>query len=152
MSNIKTNVSLLLLRLSLGGVFVYHGSQKLFGAFGGPGLEGFAGYLTQLGIPFASLNAALAASAEFFGGLALLLGLFVPLMSIPLVFTMLVASFTAHQGFNIQTGGNEYTLILAVATTVTGLMGAGDWSIQNLFSHTASAASEPRQPSTLAHS
>lgn len=130
---LRSDMGLFTLRLGLATVFMYHGSQKLFGAFGGPGLDGFAGYLSQLGIPFASLNAMLAASTEFFGGLALLLGLFVPLVSLPLVFTMLVAALSAHQGFNAAAGGNEYPLLLAFATAALGLMGAGSVSVQALL-------------------
>ncbi len=130
---LRSDLGLLTLRLGLATVFMYHGSQKLFGAFGGPGLEGFTGYLTQLGIPFASLNAVLAASTEFFGGVALLVGLFVPLVSIPMVFTMLVAAFSAHQGFNAAAGGNEYPLMLAFATAALGMLGAGHFSVQALF-------------------
>lgn len=127
---LRLDMGLFTLRLGLGIVFIYHGSQKLFGAFGGPGLEGFTGYLTQLGVPFASLNALMAASAEFFGGVALLVGLLVPLASVPLVLTMLVAAFTAHEGFNASTGGNEYPLLLAFATAALGMLGAGSWSLQ----------------------
>lgn len=130
---LRSDLGLLTLRLGLATVFMYHGSQKLFGAFGGPGLEGFTGYLTQLGIPFASLNAVLAASTEFFGGIALLVGLFVPLVSLPLVFTMLVAAFSAHQGFNAAAGGNEYPLMLAFATAALGMLGAGHFSVQALL-------------------
>ena len=130
---LRSDLGLLTLRLGLATVFMYHGSQKLFGAFGGPGLEGFTGYLTQLGIPFASLNAVLAASTEFFGGVALLVGLFVPLVSIPMVFTMLVAAFSAHQGFNAAAGGNEYPLMLAFATAALGMLGAGHFSVQALL-------------------
>lgn len=130
---LRSDIGLFTLRLGLGTVFMYHGSQKLFGAFGGHGLEGFAGYLSQLGIPFASANALLAASTEFFGGLAILVGLFVPLVSIPVVITMLVAAFSAHQGFNAAAGGNEYPLMLAFATAALGAMGAGNLSVQALL-------------------
>ena len=88
--------ALLLTRIMLGTVFIFHGSQKLFAAFGGPGIEGFSGFLSQLGVPFPELSAALAASAEFFGGILLVTGLGVRLAVVPMVFTMLVAAFTVH--------------------------------------------------------
>lgn len=128
----KNNLALLGLRSILAVVFMYHGSQKLFGLFGGPGLEGFSGYLSSLGIPFASLSALMAAGTEFFGGLALLLGLAVPLAAVPLTFTMLVAAFTAHSGFNTAAGGNEYPLVLAVASAALGLMGPGAYALPAL--------------------
>lgn len=136
----RQDLGLLLLRLSVGAVFVFHGSQKLFGAFGGHGIAGFAGYLDQLGVPLPVLNASLAASAEFFGGLALLLGLATPLAAVPLTITMLVAGFTAHSGFDITQGGNEYTLVLASVALALGLNGPGRYSLQSLLSSSPSAA------------
>ncbi|MBF2053307.1 MAG: DoxX family protein [Candidatus Sericytochromatia bacterium] len=134
----RQDLGLLLLRLSVGAVFVFHGSQKLFGAFGGHGIAGFAGYLGQLGVPLPVMNAWLAASAEFFGGLALLLGLATPLAAVPLTITMLVAGFTAHSGFDITQGGNEYTLVLASVALALGLNDPGRYSLQGLFVSAAS--------------
>lgn len=129
----RQDLASLLLRLSVGSVFIFHGSQKLFGWFGGHGIEGFAGFLTQLGVPLPGLSAWLAASAEFFGGLALLLGLATPLAAVPLTITMLVAGFTAHSGFDITQGGNEYTLVLAAVALALGLSGPGRYSLQTLL-------------------
>ena len=139
---LRQDLGLLLLRLSVGSVFVFHGSQKLFGAFGGHGIAGFAGYLGQLGVPLPVLNAWLAASAEFFGGLALLLGLATPLAAVPLTITMLVAGFTAHSGFDITQGGNEYTLVLASVALALGLNGPGRLSLQRLFASAAPVADD----------
>lgn len=136
----RRDLAFLSLRLILGAVFIYHGSQKLFGAFAGPGLEGFAAYLTQLGVPAPGLNALLASSAEFFGGLALLTGIAAQLAVVPLIITMLVATLTAHSGFNVTTGGSEYTLVLAVAALVIGLVGPGKYTVLNLL---GKAAQEP---------
>jgi putative oxidoreductase len=66
---------LLLLRLVFGLTVAAHGAQKLFGWFGGPGLEGFGGFLEQLGIAPASRWSWAAALAEFGGGLLVALGL-----------------------------------------------------------------------------
>ena len=134
MKNINTqnsfthDAALLLLRGITGAVFVYHGAQKLFG-----GLDGFAGYLTSLGIPFPQANAILAASTEFFGGLFLLGGFRVGLTAVPLVITMLVACF-AHRagGFAAADGGMEYPLTLAAVTAAIGLLGAGRFNFGNL--------------------
>ena len=100
------NLGLLLLRVFPGLVFTYHGSQKLFGAFGGGGLSGTAQFFESIGIPFASANALLAGGTEFFGGLALLTGVASRIASLPLVFTMLVAIVTVHgSAFAASKGG-----------------------------------------------
>jgi putative oxidoreductase len=130
--------ALLLLRGITGSVFVYHGAQKLFG-----GLEGFAGYVGSLGIPFPQANAVLAASTEFFGGLLLLAGVRVGLAAVPLVITMLVACY-AHRagGFDSQKGGMEYPLTLAIVTASLGLLGAGRFTLGTLVAGLR-AKSEP---------
>lgn len=119
------DLGLLLLRLMLGVVFVYHGQAKLFG-----GIEGFAGFLTNLGVPFPELSAWLAALAEFVGGLSLATGVGLRLMSIPLAFTMFVAAFGAHWGaFDARNDGMEFPLTLAVAVVALGLTGAGRYRL-----------------------
>ena len=125
-----TNIALLALRSILAVVFIFHGSQKLFGWFGGYGLTATGQYMESIGIPFGALSAFMAGATEFFGGILLLAGLFVPYVTIPMVITMLVASFVAHSGFNAQTGGMEYSLTLAVALFSLGLLGAGDWTLE----------------------
>lgn len=128
-SKLRTDLALLGIRAMVGAVFVFHGAQKLFGAFGGYGLEGTAGWMASIGIPFADVSAFLAGSTEFFGGLALIAGLATRLVSVPLLFTMLVASFTAHTGFNAATGGMEYPLTLAVIAAALSLTGAGRFAV-----------------------
>lgn len=126
----RTDVGLLLIRAMVGVVFVFHGAQKLFGAFGGPGLDGFAGFMTKLGLPQPYLQAVLAAATEFFGGLLLLLGLGTRLAVVPMVVTMLVASFMVHGGaFSAQANGMEYPLTLAFVLAGLGLTGAGRISL-----------------------
>lgn len=121
---LAADLGLLAMRLMLATVFLFHGSQKLFGAFGGSGIEGFAGWLGTIGIPLPTISAWLAAGSEFFGGLALLLGVAQCLLSIPLCFTMLVAAFGAHSGFSGQSG-MEYPLTLAIMVLGLGLTGPG---------------------------
>lgn len=144
--------ALLLLRVMLGTVFAFHGAQKLFGWFGGPGLNGFASYLGSLGIPFPLANAYLAAGTEFIGGLALIAGVFVGFASIPLTITMLVACFALRAGgFDAQKGGFEFPLTLAVMTAAIGLLGAGRFTVTNVGLRTRnekqSADVSHRQPS-----
>ncbi len=124
------DAGLLALRLMLAAVFLFHGSQKVFGAFGGPGIDGFAGFLGTLGVPFPYLNAWAASLSELVGGLALATGLGFRALLLPLTFTMLVASVTAHGGaFSAQAGGMEYPLTLAVASFALFLTGSGRYRL-----------------------
>ncbi len=116
---------LLVMRVTLAVVFMYHGSQKLFGLFGGSGIDGFAGFLASLGIPLPTLNAYLAGGAEFFGGLLLLIGVGARLASVPLTVTMLVAAYA------MGTGGMEYPLVLAFIVAGLGLIGPGRFTLGN---------------------
>ena len=124
------DLGLLVIRVMIGVVFVFHGAQKVFGLFGGYGLEGTAGFMESLGLPLPYASAVLAGGTELVGGLALITGFGQRLISIPLTFTMLVAAFTAHSGFNGQTGGMEYPLTLALVTAGLGLTGAGSLALR----------------------
>ena len=125
------DLGILMIRLILAAVFLYHGSQKLFGMFGGYGISGTAGFFEKnLGIPFPYLSAIMAALAEFVGGLSLLTGIYLRWAMVPLSITMLVAAFSAHTGFGSQTGGMEYPLTLAISAAGLGLIGAGRFAIQ----------------------
>jgi len=133
-NSLSVDVGLLLIRIMPAVVFIAHGAQKLFGAWGGPGMEGFTGYLGTLGIPMPAANAYLAAGAEFFGGIALLIGLATRLVSVPLVVTMLVASFGVHGSeFFASAKGLEYSLTLAMVTAGFIFTGAGRFSVDALF-------------------
>ena len=138
------DAALLLTRVWVGVLGVYHGGQKLFGLFDGPGIEGFTGFLTSLKIPLPHLNAYMAGGAEFFGGLLIAAGLFTRPASALFMFTMLVAAFTAHAGkFDGQRGGGEYPLTLAVITAGLLLAGPGRFAVGRLLgfgSGTAPAA------------
>ena len=127
------NLANLVLRLMVGVVFVFHGGQKLFGAFGGPGIKGFTGYLQSLGIPFPEVNAYMASGAEFFCGLALILGLWVRLAAIPLIITMMVAIATAtgKNGFSIVNSGYEYNLVLIAALMAMVLQKGDKWCLRD---------------------
>lgn len=136
-NTLRRDLPLLLMRLMIGWVFVFHGSQKLFGWFGGYGIEGTAGFFEQIGIPFPVANVILAGSAEFFGGLVLLIGTGTSIAVIPMIVSMLVASFVAHgKAFSVQDGGMEYALTLAVVLTALGLMGPGRFTVGRLLSTT----------------
>ncbi len=125
------DLGLLTARLMLGVVFVYHGSQKLFGWFGGYGLEGTSQWMGSIGIPMPYVSTTLAALSEFGGGLALITGLLFRPVMLPLFFTMLVAAFVGHagKGFSAQAGGNEYALTLAVLVLAMFFTGPGRFAI-----------------------
>jgi putative oxidoreductase len=131
------NIGLLLLRLAVGLTLAGHGSQKLFGWFGGHGLNGTGQFFEMLGFHPGRRHALRAGLAEFGGGLLLALGLLTPLASAAVMSVMLVAIFSAHlqKGFWGQNGGYEYNLILAVAALALAFSGPGSLSIDALLSY-----------------
>lgn len=126
----STDASLLVTRLMLAAVFTFHGAQKLFGLFGGYGIEGTAGFFEQIGIPFPTVSVVLAGGTELVGGFALALGLLARPSALALAMTMFVAAFTAHSGFNGQAGGMEYPLTLAVVSLALALSGPGRFALR----------------------
>lgn len=127
---LMTDLGLLVIRLMLAVVGVFHGAQKLFGVFGGHGIRGFAGFLESLGVPFPTLAAFAAALSEFLGGLLLALGLFSRIALIPWAFTMYVAVLLVHRhAFALSANGMEYALTLAVVLTALILTGPGRYAM-----------------------
>ena len=126
----------LILRVPVGLILMAHGAQKLFGWFGGNGLAGTAQWLSSMGMEPGLLMAILAGSAEFFGGLALVLGMLTRPAAIVAAFTMLVAIFSVHIGNGLfaADGGYEYALVLMVALIALAVQGGGYLSIDNAFS------------------
>ena len=131
------DVALLGLRGVLAAVFVFHGAQKLFGIFGGHGLEGTAGWMASLGIPFPLASATLAGSTELLGGLALAIGVLARLAALPLIVTMVVAMATAHSGFDAGAGGIEYPLTLAVVLASIAIQGPGRFTLPKVATRLA---------------
>lgn len=119
-----------LLRIPVGLVFFAHGAQKLFGWFGGYGLEGTGQWMASVGFEPGFLMALLAGSAEFFGGLALMLGLLVRPAALVTAFTMLMA-MTVHigNGFFISNNGYEFAMTLLFASLALVVQGAGQLSL-----------------------
>lgn len=130
---VKTNNSygLFILRVITGIVFMAHGSQKLFGLFGGGGLEGTGQFMESIGLAPGYLMALLSGSGEFFGGLLLALGLFIRLAAVNTLIISIIAFFTVHmsKGFFMATGGFEYILILATISVLFIFEGAGKYSV-----------------------
>ena len=132
----------LALRIPIGIIFVAHGAQKLFGAFGGYGLEGTGQFMASLGLTPGYLMASLAGSAEFFGGLALVFGVLVRPAAAALAFAMLVAIFSVHidKGLFMDKNGYEYALALLAASLALLISGAGRLSLDSAIA----ARSAPR--------
>ena len=126
---------LFLLRLVFGLTVAAHGAQKLFGWFGGPGLEGFGGFLEQLGIAPASRWSWAAALAEFGGGLLVVLGLLSPLGNFLVIGAMLTAILVVHlpKGFFNAQGGIELPFLIASGILGLSITGPGSWSLDALW-------------------
>ena len=121
----------LALRIPIGIVFAAHGAQKLFGWFGGYGLEGSGQFFASVGLNPGYLLALLAGLAEFFGGLALVAELLVRPAAAALAFAMLVAIFAVHwgKGFFAASGGYEFALALFAASLSLLFSGGGRFSV-----------------------
>ena len=132
----------LALRFPVGIVFAAHGAQKLFGLFGGYGLEGTGQWMDSIGIHPGYWMAVLAGSAEFFGGLALLIGLLVRPAAAALAVTMVVAIFSVHfdKGLFMANNGYEFALSLLAVTVALGVSGAGRLSVDARLASSAAQA------------
>ncbi|WP_221801310.1 DoxX family protein [Oceanobacter mangrovi] len=143
----------LALRVPVGIVLAAHGSQKLFGWFGGYGLEGTGQWMASIGLEPGYLMALLAGSAEFFGGLALVLGLLTRPAAIVTAFTMLVAIFSTHisNGLFLTNNGYEYALSLLAVTVALAIQGAGYFSLDNVLRNKLVAGKPYSAAAALAH-
>ena len=123
----------LLLRVSVGGLFVGHGTQKLFGWFGGHGLDATSQGFEQLGMRPGRRNAIAAGVAEAGGGAALAAGLLTPLAASTLTSTMLTAIYRVHakNGPWSADGGYEYNLVLIAAALALVEVGPGPLSLDS---------------------
>lgn len=125
------SIGLLILRLVIGLTLAAHGTQKLFGWFGGYGLAGTGGFLEQLGFVPGKRNALFAGLAEAVGGLLLALGFATPLAAAVIIAVMTVASVSVHRkhGFFNHNQGYEYTMVLAVIALSIAMTGPGPFSL-----------------------
>ncbi|MFT6389958.1 MAG: putative oxidoreductase [Cellvibrionaceae bacterium] len=121
----------LALRLPVGIIFAAHGAQKLFGWFGGYGLEGTGQFMASQGLEPGFIMALLAGSAEFFGGIALIIGLLVRPAAAVLGFTMLIAGVVVHgaAGLFLSNGGFEFALALLSSSIALVVLGGGSLSL-----------------------
>lgn len=122
----RLDLALAILRVGIGAIFVAHGAQKLF-AFG---ISGVTGSFAQMGVPLPAITAPLVAILEFFGGLALILGVLTRLAALGFAIEMLGAIFIVHirNGFFLPRGA-EFALALFVSAVALALAGAGAYSI-----------------------
>ena len=130
------DISLLVLRVIVGVIFAAHGAQKLFGAFGGPGLAGTVKMMGVLGY-FVTIG-------EFFGGLGLIVGFLSRFSAASLIVIMLGAIALVHgqNGFFAPTGF-EYNLSLIGLLVPILLLGPGNYSIHCCLPLPKSAAGRP---------
>jgi putative oxidoreductase len=129
------SIGILILRLVVGLTLAAHGTQKLFGWFGGYGLTGTGGFLEQLGFVPGRRHALLAGLAETGAGLLLALGLATPVAAAVALAVMVVAGVSAHapKGFFVHNGGYEYTLILGVAALSIAFTGPGPLALDGVL-------------------
>jgi putative oxidoreductase len=129
------DAGLLLARMGFGLLMAAHGSQKLFGWFGGYGLAGTGGYFESLGFRPGRFFAAAAGATELSAGLLVALGLLGPLGPALIVSVMIVAMATVHwqHGLFAQHNGIEVPLLYAVAAVAIALTGPGAYSLDGLL-------------------
>ena len=128
------NIGLLILRLVLGLLLVGHGGQKLFGLFGGPGLDGAGGYFHSLGFRPGKPMAIVAGASEAGAGVLLALGLLTPVASAAVIGTLVVAG-SVHWAAGVwaQSGGFELPLLYVTGAAALAFTGAGSYSLDNAF-------------------
>jgi putative oxidoreductase len=127
------NIGRLVARTVIGGLFVGHGTQKLMGWFGGPGLEGTAGMMQSLELHPPRRNALAAGVTETAGGALLTLGLATPVACAGLMGTMITAIRKVHwsSGPWAAAGGYEYNLVLIAALLALAEQKPGDVSLDS---------------------
>ncbi|WP_095055830.1 DoxX family protein [Pseudomonas sp. Irchel s3b2] len=133
----RAGYGLTILRIFVGIIFAAHGSQKLFGAFGGYGIAGTAQYMESIGLAPGHLMAILAGGTEFFGGLALIIGLLARPAALGLTFLSLVAIFTVHisNGLFMSNNGYEFALALLGGSLAVLIEGAGKLSVDRAITN-----------------
>ncbi|MFG2495747.1 DoxX family protein [Streptomyces caniferus] len=127
------DIGLLLLRLALGLTMAAHGAQKLFGWFGGPGLDGTGQFFTMSGYPSGRVMAVVAGLSETLGGLGLVVGLLTPLAAAAVVGTMVNALAVKWGGGFFAPKGVEYELLLTAGAAALALTGPGRYAIDRLL-------------------
>lgn len=124
--------SLLIVRVTVGGVMLVHGLQKL-GVIGDGNWSGTMGFLTGMGIP--ALVAALVILGESVGAASLILGFFSRFCALGIAIIMLgaIALVHAKNGFFVGNGGYEMHLLIIGSSLAIVLAGGGKWSIDKML-------------------
>jgi putative oxidoreductase len=130
-----TDIGLLVLRIVVGVIFAAHGAQKAFGWWNGPGLAGWTGAMTRMGLRPAPLWAFVSTAAELGAGTALALGLFTPLVVAALTSQAIVIIFRAHwaAGFWNANKGFEFPLSLFGGIAAILFAGPGAWALDSVL-------------------
>ena len=125
------DLAALVVRLVQGSLLAGHGAQKLFGTFGGHGLEGTSGFMEMLGLRPGRPWAFLAGLCEFGGGVLTALGLLNPLGPMGVIASMSMATAKAHWGKPIWVteGGAELPVTNTAISTALLLSGPGKYSL-----------------------
>ncbi|MDG3011014.1 DoxX family protein [Rhodococcus sp. D2-41] len=122
--------AVLALRAGVGGTLIAHGAQKMFGAFGGPGLERAGAGFETMGFTNGKQHARLAAATEIGGGALMIAGGATPAAAAATLGTMAVATAVhAPNGFFASNGGFEFPALLALTGTAIGIAGPGKFSL-----------------------
>ncbi|MER7986903.1 DoxX family membrane protein [Streptomyces noursei] len=128
------DLGLLLLRLPLGLLMAGHGSQKLFGLFGGHGLQATGKGFEALGYRPGALFAGIAGASELLGGLGLALGFLTPLAAAAVIGVMINAMVvSASHGLWATEGGLEYPMVIALLALAVALIGPGALAVDRFF-------------------
>ena len=129
------DAGLLLARSVFGLLMAAHGTQKLFGWFGGYGISGTGGFFESLGFRPGKLFAATAGATELVAGLLVASGLLGPVGPALIVSVMIVAAATVHWGHGLfaQNNGIELPLVYGLAATTLALTGPGAYSLDAAF-------------------
>jgi putative oxidoreductase len=132
---VPLSFGLLLIRVILGLVLMFHGSQKLFGWFEGKGMAPHVEAVEKMEVvPMPQVSAYLSAGTEFIGGLLLVVGFLTRLVAIPVAINMFVAAILVHgAAFALAKGGMEYALTLGIMATALIFTGAGRFSVDGLL-------------------
>jgi putative oxidoreductase len=139
----QTDLGLTILRVIAGIIFAAHGGQKLFVY----GFEGVTGAFTQMGAPLPGITGPLVALLEFFGGIALVVGLLTRLAGLGLSGVMIGALVLVHlpAGFFLP-NGYEFVLMLLGAALTLAVTGAGKYSVDALLATRTESAVASEQP------
>jgi putative oxidoreductase len=129
------SIGVLIVRLVVGGLLLGHGAQKLFGAFGGRGLEGTQGWMESMRLRPGALWARAAGGSEFFGGLLTMLGFLNPIGPVLGIGSMAMAWAKVHVGKPVWVteGGPELPITNMAVLSALTLAGPGRLSIDGLF-------------------